>query len=126
MKVSLKGLFHNAVAASPQQRAYYRDSLSEVYKHLQDVVDGKHTIEEFAECYCIKRNDARGDGVISKSRETWIFDRYVNGKLMAEGGEIINASSMEHAASQVVRIFADAPGSVFVLRDERRAENDKG
>ena len=56
----------------------------------------------------------------------WIFDRYVNGKLMAEGGEIINASSMEHAAAQVVRIFADAPGSVFVLRSRVSPRSDEG
>jgi hypothetical protein len=58
MKVSLKGLFNNVVSAMPKsQRDYYQFCLEEVYGHLEDVLNGKHTIEEFAEHYCIKKTE---------------------------------------------------------------------
>jgi hypothetical protein len=45
----------------------------------------------------------------------WCFARYVHGKRMAEGAEINKAATFEEAALSVARLFADCPGSVFVL-----------
>ena len=57
MKVNLKGLFANVVAdCSKSRRKYNEFCLGEVYGHIQDVIDGKHTIEEFADHYCIARS----------------------------------------------------------------------
>lgn len=57
MKVNLKGLFANIIADVPgRRREYHRFCLDEVFGHIQDVVNGKHTIEEFAEHYCIGRS----------------------------------------------------------------------
>ena len=56
MKVNLKGLFANVVADCPmRRRVYNQHCLDEVYAHIQDVIDGKHTIEEFADHYCMTR-----------------------------------------------------------------------
>lgn len=54
MKCNLEGLFRNAVAnVNRDHRAYYNFCFDEVLGHLKDVVAGKHTIEEFAEHYCL-------------------------------------------------------------------------
>lgn len=54
MKVNLEGLFANVLAdMKPRQRAYHKVCLDEVLGHIKDVVAGKHTIEEFAEHYCL-------------------------------------------------------------------------
>jgi hypothetical protein len=59
MKVSLSGLFANVVSAlPPKQRDYYGFCLEEVLGHIKDVAAGKHTIEEFAEHYCLKKEAA--------------------------------------------------------------------
>ena len=47
--------------------------------------------------------------------EGWRFDRYVHGELMAEGGHITKAQTFKEAALAIARLFADSPGSVFVL-----------
>lgn len=60
MKVNLQGLFANIVSDTPARRkAYNAGCLEEVYNHIRDVLDGKHTIEEFAEHYCIEKRPAK-------------------------------------------------------------------
>jgi len=58
MKVSLEGLVYQAGNAAKrgdkQMGAYYQFALKELEQHIKDVVAGKHTIEEFADFYCIK------------------------------------------------------------------------
>lgn len=62
MKVNLKGLFANVVSdCSARRRSYNQFCLDEVYGHLQDVLDGKHTIEEFADHYCMTRSASRSE-----------------------------------------------------------------
>ena len=62
MKVNLQGLFANAARNTDRKSvAYYSDCLDEVFEHLRDVADGKHTFEEFAEHYCIKKRDEKAD-----------------------------------------------------------------
>lgn len=54
MKTDLEGLFANIAAQlRGDQRDYYKFCLEEVLGHIKDVVDGKHTIQEFAEHYCL-------------------------------------------------------------------------
>ena len=54
MRVSLKGLFANVTHDLPRQtRDYYRFSLDEFYQHLTETVEGKHTLAELAEHYCL-------------------------------------------------------------------------
>lgn len=56
MKVDLAGLFTNVARELPaRKRDYYEFCLQEVLGHIQDVVNGKHTIEEFAEHYCLEK-----------------------------------------------------------------------
>lgn len=56
MKVNMKGLFANVVAdCTPSRRSYNQFCLDEVYGHIVDVIEGRHTIDEFAEHYCIQR-----------------------------------------------------------------------
>jgi hypothetical protein len=66
MKVNLDGLISNAGATLRCSRdAYggmYAYCLEELRNHIKDVVNGRHTIEEFAEFYCIKRDDAAPAG----------------------------------------------------------------
>jgi hypothetical protein len=65
MKVNLDGLIANAGAALRCSRdsfgGMYAYSLEELRNHIKDVVNGKHTIEEFAEFYCIKRDTEAGE-----------------------------------------------------------------
>ena len=64
MRVNLKGLFANVVADSaPRRRAYNQHCLDEVYGHIQNVIDGKHTIDEFAEHYCITKSRSESNKV---------------------------------------------------------------
>ena len=60
MKVSLKGLLSGARSAckkgDKQYGALHAYCLEELEKHIQDLVDGKNTIDDFAEFYCVKRS----------------------------------------------------------------------
>ena len=59
MRVSLPGLFANVVNGLPRrERAQYKFALDEVLQHLRETIAGKHTLDEFAEHYCLKRDDA--------------------------------------------------------------------
>ena len=55
------------------------------------------------------------------------FDRYRNGRLMAEGGKV-RAKDETEALDKVRRLFRDCPGDTFRLRtkDTRRGEHAKG
>lgn len=57
MRVSLPGLFANVVSdvRRKDQRNYYQFALSEVLRHLRETIAGEHTLEEFAEFYCLKK-----------------------------------------------------------------------
>lgn len=52
---------------------------------------------------------------IAEASDDYLFDRYVDGKLMAEGGCITDAGSVAEAAAKVARMFRNCPGSVLVL-----------
>lgn len=60
MKISLKGLIESAADAleakkkDPNARMY-AFCLKELLGHIQATVDGKHTLEEFADFYCVKK-----------------------------------------------------------------------
>jgi hypothetical protein len=55
MRVSLPGLFANVVRELPvEERGQYRFVLDEVLQHLRETIAGKHTLDEFAEHYCLK------------------------------------------------------------------------
>jgi hypothetical protein len=69
MKVSLKGLLSNARAScksgDKQYGSMHAYCLEELERHIQELVDGKHTIEEFAEFYCVERSlkvEQKGEG----------------------------------------------------------------
>jgi len=54
MKVSLSGLLANVTSALPKrEKKYYAFCLEELHDHIVGLVSGEHTIEEFAEHYCI-------------------------------------------------------------------------
>lgn len=56
MKVDLAGLFSNVAAAVPKgERDYYKFCLEEVLGHIRGVVSGEHTVQEFAEHYCLTK-----------------------------------------------------------------------
>lgn len=44
-----------------------------------------------------------------KPNQTWVFDRYVNGVLMAEGVEVTRASSIEKAMATAAKLAARGP-----------------
>lgn len=53
-------------------------------------------------------------------QQTWVFDRYVNGVLMAEGVEVTRASSLEEAMIIAARLAACGPNGetpVLILCD---------
>lgn len=55
MRVSLPGLFANVVAELPKrEQPQYRFALDEVLRHLRETIAGEHTLDEFAEHYCLK------------------------------------------------------------------------
>lgn len=55
MRVSLPGLFANIVSDLPrEERGQYRFVLDEVLQHLRETIAGEHTLDEFAEHYCLK------------------------------------------------------------------------
>mgnify|MGYP000928122895 CR=1 FL=1 len=62
MKVSLDGLISNAGDLLRKSRdsygPMYAGALTELRDHIKGLVARKHTIEEFAEHYCIKREPA--------------------------------------------------------------------
>lgn len=60
MKVSLPGAFKNIARHLPS----YAPVLEELEKHLRETIRGKHTLQEFAEFYCLDEKPARGDGQI--------------------------------------------------------------
>jgi hypothetical protein len=64
MKVNLKGLIENAGSAAKRGDKMYGGvhayALKELHDHIVGLVNGKHTIEEFADHYCIERKI--GDG----------------------------------------------------------------
>lgn len=55
LKMNLAGLFNNVAMSIPRRdgREYAEASLQEVYKHINDVIQGRHTLAEFAEHYCL-------------------------------------------------------------------------
>jgi len=57
MKVSLHGMFarikHALKHGDHSAADYYSFSLDELEKHLKETVKGEHTLEEFAEHYCL-------------------------------------------------------------------------
>lgn len=54
MKCSLPGLFANISAAVPaKERDYYSFCLDEVLLNLRLTIEGKYTLQEFAEHYCL-------------------------------------------------------------------------
>jgi hypothetical protein len=65
MKVNLNGLIANAASAARNgDKTYggmYAFSLEELKGHIIDVVNGKHTIEEFADFYCIERKPEKAE-----------------------------------------------------------------
>lgn len=63
MRVSLPGLFVNIIADLPyRERGQYKFVLDEVLQHLRETIAGEHTLDEFAEHYCLKdRAEARGE-----------------------------------------------------------------
>lgn len=55
MRVSLPGLFPNVKAAiRKDDRLQYSFALDEVLDHLRATIAGEHTLDEFAEHYCLK------------------------------------------------------------------------
>lgn len=55
MRVSLPGLFANiARGLPPDERPQYKFALDEVLRHLRETIAGEHTLDEFAEHYCLK------------------------------------------------------------------------
>lgn len=53
---------------------------------------------------------ARGGAMLTKKpQQTWVFDRYVNGVLMAEGVEVTRAASFEEATVIAARLAARGP-----------------
>ena len=61
MRVSLPGLFANIKAALPRDEGGYRFALDEVLQHLRETVAGEHTLDEFAEHYCLKAVEKIGE-----------------------------------------------------------------
>lgn len=58
MRVSLPGLFANIVRGLPrQEQPQYKFALDEVLTHLRETIAGEHTLDEFAEHYCLKDRD---------------------------------------------------------------------
>jgi hypothetical protein len=54
MKVDLKGMFANILSdVRPAMRDYHGFCLDELLKHLQETIRGEHTLQEFAEHYCL-------------------------------------------------------------------------
>lgn len=49
MKVSLPGLFHEIALRCPECRLI----LDELQQHLRETIRGEHTLQEFAEHYCL-------------------------------------------------------------------------
>jgi hypothetical protein len=54
LRVSLPGLFAGIKAALPRDEGGYAFMLDEVLGHLRATVRGEHTLDEFAEHYCLK------------------------------------------------------------------------
>lgn len=54
MKVNLAGLLRNVASSIPRAEREHADfCLQEVYGHINDVIQGRHTLAEFAEHYCL-------------------------------------------------------------------------
>ena len=72
MKVSLDGLISNAGSCLKCSRDSYGPMyafvLEELRDHIKGLVNGKHTIEQFADFYCIKR-DAAAKGEVHRLRD---------------------------------------------------------
>lgn len=70
MKVNLDGLVSNAGDALKCSRDSYGNMyafcLEELRDHIVGLVNGKHTIDEFAEHYCIKRESPPSDSVMDE------------------------------------------------------------
>lgn len=60
MRVSLTGLLRSARALirDDEDRGAYAFMLGELVDHIEDVRAGRHTLEEFADFYCMTRKDA--------------------------------------------------------------------
>lgn len=59
MKTDLAGLFRNVTRELKSCRSdkadYYDFVLNEVLQHIEETVRGEHSIDEFADHYCINR-----------------------------------------------------------------------
>lgn len=51
MKLSLPGAFKNIARDAPQ----YAVTLEEIERHLRETIAGEHTLQEFAEHYCLDK-----------------------------------------------------------------------
>lgn len=49
MKISLPGVFKRLARDCPG----YASMLEEIERHLRETIQGKHTLQEFAEHYCL-------------------------------------------------------------------------
>lgn len=55
MKMNLRGLFNNVARSIPicDGRDQYAACLEEVLRHLEETIRGEHSLQEFAEHYCL-------------------------------------------------------------------------
>lgn len=63
MKSSLSGLIANACselrAGKSRWGDYYAFALEELQGHIEGTVRGKHSLDEFAEFYCVSKAEGR-------------------------------------------------------------------
>ncbi len=62
MKVNLAGLLTQAAQCiDPEKDTHaYAHMLEEVARHIRDVRAGKHTLDEFADAYCLRPDQPKG------------------------------------------------------------------
>lgn len=62
MKVNITGLLRScqALIHSDEDRGAYAYMLGELINHIEDVRNGKHTLEELADFYCMKPKETVG------------------------------------------------------------------
>lgn len=76
MKVNLRGLLNQAGAAAKAgdktYGAMYAGSLDDLYQHIVATVNGDHTLEEFADFYCIQKTENQ-----TPPRNRLNYDNYV-------------------------------------------------
>lgn len=63
MRVSLSGLLANAVRAirdgEKRDAEMYEAAFDQLKVHLTETIEGKHTLQEFAEFYCLTKPQNR-------------------------------------------------------------------